>query len=75
MPALVRGRVWAFVLGVADGAEGEDIATRAAGVDAAGDVGTDVATQISKDVPRCHPYDPFVASLLGQSLERPSLIV
>ena len=75
VPALVRGRVWAFVLGVADCAEGEDIATGASGVDAAGDVGTDVATQICKDVPRCHPYDPFVASLLGQSLERPSSIV
>ena len=63
IPALVRGRVWAKLLGVD---EEQDAQVFCLALHAAASIPAEVANQIAKDVPRCHIYEPLISSPLGR---------
>ncbi|KAG2174861.1 hypothetical protein INT43_005923 [Umbelopsis isabellina] len=60
IPPALRGQVWAAILGVES--DYEDVYDR---LDKVTDFGTD--RQIEVDVPRCHQYNPMLASSTGHA--------
>ncbi|CAM0140285.1 unnamed protein product [Umbelopsis sp. WA50703] len=60
IPPALRGKVWAAILGVES--DYEDVYKR---LDKVTDFGTD--RQIEVDVPRCHQYNPMLASSTGHT--------
>ena len=62
IPPLLRGRIWAALLGIG---VSQDIQAAYHSVDKVGP--GEIDHQISVDVPRCHQYDDWLASSVGQA--------